>query len=139
MAETLGSLIDKLIIVNLKQIHTNDQKRFTNLRSQKDSLVREIDQFISCPPRCLVVPANKVYEGNVPKMLEAQTLGGMVTLLTEVNCYLWHKQEQVYDFVNVPADEKDGVIQSIATLNLQRNQCIEKIDREFERMLCTQK
>ena len=46
MAETLGSLCDKLIVVKLKQWHTKDQKRVKSLQIQERVLQQEIDEFV---------------------------------------------------------------------------------------------
>jgi len=42
MAETLGSLCDKLTIVKLKQWHSTDPERLKSLGSQEISLTDEI-------------------------------------------------------------------------------------------------
>ena len=49
-----------------------------------------------------------------------------------MNCELWHEQEKVYDFAAVPGDQKDAVVKQLAILNLQRNECIDRIDRAFQ-------
>ena len=46
MAETLGSLCDKLTIIKLKQFHTEDVKRLDSLNKQQGQLIEEIDKFI---------------------------------------------------------------------------------------------
>jgi len=51
--------------------------------------------------------------------------------LADVNCRLWHVQERVYDFEDVPAEKKDGVVKQLALLNLERTQCIDQIDSTF--------
>jgi hypothetical protein len=48
-----------------------------------------------------------------------------------VNCALWHEQEKVYEFANVAAQEKDAVVSRLASLNLERNDCIDRIDVLF--------
>ncbi len=42
MAETLGSLCDKLTIVKLKQFHTVEETRLATLREQAANLCEEI-------------------------------------------------------------------------------------------------
>ncbi len=72
MAETLGSLCDKLTIVKLKQYHTEDSKRLESLAHQELQLREEIDTYITeavrgvIPAEKLVFSSNKVYkkEGN---------------------------------------------------------------------------
>ncbi len=138
MAETLGSLCDKLTIVKLKQYHTSDQTRLTALASQERNLCAEIDVFArdavagSIPPERLSIPAHKVYkkEGNDFTPVSGG-IGHVFAELASVNCQLWHEQEKVYEFEMVPAEQKDYVVKQLAILNLRRNQCIDAIDRQF--------
>jgi hypothetical protein len=73
MAETLGSLCDKLTVVKLKQWHSEDAERQKSLAEQEVQLRNEIDEFISqavtgkIPAERLTFASNKVYkeEGNV--------------------------------------------------------------------------
>jgi outer membrane lipoprotein SlyB len=138
MAETLGSLCDKLTSVKLKQWHSDDQARLQSLSQQETQLQQEIDELVagavtgSIPSSRLTFAANKVYkrEGNeVAAVVGA--IGGVFAQLAQVNCALWHEQEKVYEFEKVPADGKDAVVKQLALLNLQRNQCIDRIDRAF--------
>jgi hypothetical protein len=73
MAETLGSLCDKLTIVKLKTWHSEQQpKRIRSLATQEQQLREEIDASIAdaasdrIPVERLTFAANKVYrkEGN---------------------------------------------------------------------------
>ncbi len=139
MAETLGTLSDKLTIVKLKQYHTEDEERLQSLARQAEQLQGEIDEFIEgalsgkIPSEKLTFAANKVYkkEGN-----ETQEIGGSVgeifSLLADTNCRLWHVQEKVYEFESIPVEEKDGVIKELAILNLERNKCIDEMDKVFQ-------
>jgi ribosomal protein L44E len=128
MAETLGSLCDKLTIVKLKQYHTEDAARLQSLSSQEKQLQEEINGFVkdavdgNIPADRLTFSANKVFkkEGNE---------------LARVNCDLWHEQEKVYEFEKVEAAEKDIVVKKLAVLNLERNKCIDAIDRQFQSMV----
>jgi hypothetical protein len=136
MAETLGSLCDKLTIVKLKQWHTDDAARTASLHAQEQQLSAEIDEFLKKAARGdiareqLSFAANKVYkkEGNAVAAVSGG-IGELFARLAHVNCALWHQQEKVYEFDKVPADEKDEVIKQLALLNLERNECIDGIDR----------
>jgi hypothetical protein len=138
MAETLGSLCDKLTIVKLKQWHSEDPTRLQSLDQQERRLASEINEFVraavagNIPAEHLTFPANKVYkqQGNSTTTI-AGRIGELFSRLARVNCDLWHEQEKVYDFEKVPAAEKDKVVKQLALLNLERNQCIDGIDREF--------
>ena len=138
MAETLGSLCDKLTTVKLKLWHTDDPERRQSLAAQEKQLNREIDEFVGgaisgdIPLERLTFASNKVYkkDGNVvPEMLGS--LGETFAQLAETVCKLWHVQEKVYEFDAIPMDHKDGVIKELAVVNLERNQCIDRLDEQF--------
>ena len=142
MAETLGSLCDKLTIVKLKQYHTEDPVRLSSLNEQQLQLQEEIQDFVSdainglIPLNKLTFKANKVFkkEGNETSAISG-SIGEMFAKLAEINCELWHEQEKVYDFENVNSDEKNHVINRLAILNLERNNCIDLIDNGFKESL----
>jgi hypothetical protein len=135
MAETLGSLCDKLTIVKLKQFHSNDIERLNSLNKQQEQLIEEIDRFLYDAVSGIIsveklsFAANKVYKeaGNEIKAITGN-LGEVFSELAKVNCDLWHEQEKVYEFETVPATEKDIVVKKLAILNLERNQCIDTIN-----------
>lgn len=138
MAETLGSLCDKLTIVKLKQFHSQDLERLKSLGTQENQLQQEIDAFVDgalrgkIPVERLTFASNKVFkkEGNLVSEVQG-SIGEVFARLAEVNCHLWHEQEKVYEFEMVPMEEKDTVVKQLALLNLDRNQCIDQIDRQF--------
>jgi hypothetical protein len=138
MAETLGSLCDKLTVVNLKIWHSDDPARLASLSGQAKNIQDEMDEFVAdalkgnIPPERLTFASNKVYvkKGNEVEEIEG-SIGAVFSKLAEVNCRLWHEQEKVYEFQKVPADQKDSVVKGLAILNLQRNKCIDSIDRQF--------
>lgn len=142
MAETLGSLCDKLTVVKLKQFHSNDMERLKSLGIQEKQLKDEIDGFIGdaiagqIPPERLTFAANKVYkeEGNIVADVLG-SIGEVFSRLAFVNCTLWHEQEKVYDFENVPMEEKDKVVKELALLNLERTKCIDQIDLNFRLLI----
>src|SRR5258708_14886410 len=98
MAETLGSLCDKLTIVKLKQYHSEDAKRLMSLMQQEQQLTEEINQFISdafagvIPKEKLSFASNKVYkvEGNETRKIKGN-MGELFAELAKVNCDLWHE------------------------------------------------
>lgn len=140
MAETLGTLADKLTTVQLKLWHTEDPERTRSLELQQKQLQDEMNQFVGAalagdiPIEKLTFAANKVYkkEGNVVPEFQG-TIGELFSQLAKVNCRLWHVQEKVYEFEQVPMDEKDEVVKQLAIVNLERNQCIDRLDQEFQR------
>ena len=144
MAETLGTLADKLTTVKLKLWHTEDAQRTESLKLQEKQLQAEMDELVRAaisgeiPAERLTFAANKVYKKDGNEMREfAGTVGQLFSQLAEVNCRLWHVQEKVYDFEKIPVSEKDQVIKQLAVVNLERNQCIDKLDEEFRKAIET--
>ena len=142
MAETLGSLCDKLTIVKLKQFHSEDPERLASLAAQEAQLRQEVDAFLGdaiagrIAPERLTFRANKVYkaEGNPVAAVDG-SIGAVFARLADVNCRLWHEQEKVYEFERVPADQKDAVVKQLALLNLERTRCIDAIDAALLRLV----
>ena len=139
MAETLGSLCDKLTVVKLKQWHSEKPDRLESLAGQENQLKEEIDTFLAdafagrIAPERLTFAANKVYrqEGNpVPEVMGG--IGAVFSHLAEVNCHLWHEVDKGYEIEKVPIGEQAGIIKQLAVLNLERTRCIDQIDREFQ-------
>lgn len=138
MAETLGMLCDKLTIVKLKQFHTEDSDRSVSLEEQAKQLQKEIDEYVinavsgRIESAKLTFASNKVFksEGNETEEVQGN-IGEVFYLLADVNCKLWHEQEKVYEFEKVPVELKDGVVKKLALLNLERNKCIDAINRQL--------
>ena len=143
MAETLGSLCDKLSIVKLKQYHCDNEQKAQSLVTQEQQLVSEMDAFMAgalsgrIPLERLSFSANKVYKqaGNELSPVPESSIGAAFAELCKVNCDLWHEQEKVYEFEAVPAEDKNGVVKQLALLNLRRNQCIDAIDKVLIRQV----
>ena len=136
MAETLGSLCDKLTIVKLKQWHSDKPEKLQSLDLQEKQLVEEIDEFVSLAisgeiiPERLTFSANKVY----PKFNESSIVGGLgelIAKLADANSKVWHEQEKAYSFDSVPASEKDQVVKNLMVFNLERSRCMDQIDLLF--------
>jgi hypothetical protein len=142
MAETLGMLCDKLTIVKLKQYHTDNAEKLASLENQAMQLRNEIDEYIhdavekKIPVERMSFASNKVYkeEGNKVSNVIGN-FGEIIYQLADVNCRLWHEQEKVYDFKNVPMEEKDKVVNRLAVLNLERNKCIDAINNLLIEMI----
>jgi hypothetical protein len=142
MAETLGSLCDKLIIVNLKIWHIDDEAKLSSLSKQVIAIQDELNEFMedafkgSIPQDKLTFASNKIYskKGNDIEEIEG-SIGVIFSKLAEVNCELWHEQEKVYEFEKVPVEQKNGVVKGLALLNLKRNKYIDLIDMQFSDMV----
>jgi len=142
MAETLGSLCDKLTIVKLKQFHSEDRDRLRSLGTQEKQLQDEINEYFvaamtgQIPLEGLTFAANKIYkeEGNIVPDVQGN-IGEVFAQLATVNCDLWHEQEKVYEFEKILPDEKNKVVKSLALLNLERNNCIDAINKQFQEVV----
>jgi len=143
MAETLGSLCDKLSVVKLKQYHCDSEQKAQSLLLQESQLVQEMDLFLAdaasgvIPVERLTFSANKVYKqaGNELSSVPENSIGQAFSELSKVNCDLWHEQEKVYEFEAVPTEKKNEVVKQLALLNLRRNQCIDAIDRTLVQLI----
>jgi hypothetical protein len=142
MAETLGMLCDKLTIVKLKQYHTDETGKLNSLNQQALQLQGEIDNFIADTLKGnigidkLTFASNKVYkkEGNETKEIIGN-IGEVFSQLADVNCRLWHEVEKGYNISAIPPEEKDKLINNLAVLNLERNNCIDAIDLKFQQLI----
>lgn len=151
MAETLGSLIDKLTIKDLREYHLKEMlktksKKFSCaeieekvrlLEKQKKNLILEIEGFIAAAIRGRVKLREeklKLYNpketiGRIPAL---DTLGEAMSCLAQKNLELWHLEDE--------ARRKDVSLSYIGKIkgqidfaNQQRNDLIDKIDELFER------
>jgi hypothetical protein len=106
---------------------------------QEIQLQDEMNKFVRdaitghIPVSRLCFAANKIFkrEGNVVGDVRG-TIAEVFSRLADVNCRLWHEQEKVYDFEKVVAVAKDAVVKQLALLNLERNMCIDQIDKQFQ-------
>lgn len=143
MAETLGSLCDKLSIVQLKNYHNEDLIKEKSLKLQIDQLIKEIDEYFfkalnrEIDFEKLVFKSNKVH--NMGELLlnekKSSSLGKLISNLSNTNCLLWHEQEKIYEFENVPNDKKNDVIKKVAILNLERTKYIDLIDENLQKSI----
>jgi len=142
MAETLGTLCDKLTIVKLKQYHSEDKEKLLSLEQQQNQLTVEIEEFTLdavsgvIPINKLTFQSNKVFKGQGNKIQDIKgTIGNVFGKLAEINCMLWHEQEKMYEFEIVPVSEKDRVVKQLVVLNLERTRCIDVIDDFFVKLI----
>ena len=153
MAETLGSLVDKLTIKDIRECHVRQMlnagdKKFSRraltgklqiLAAQKRGLVKAIDAFIvtACTGTVLLKDEKiKLYNalrdmGRIPR---SKSLGGAISGLANKNLELRHLEDE--------ARRTDVGLQYIGTIkrkidvaNQQRNDFIDKIDELFAEKL----
>ena len=113
-----------------------------SLAGQQARLEEEIDAFVGAaaggalPLDRLTFPSNKVYKRDGNAIAEVQgAIGAVFARLAATNCELWHEQEKVYDIDAVPLDQRTPLVKRLAVLNLERTECIDRIDTHFRRLV----
>lgn len=139
MAETLGSLCDKLAIVIMKQHHATDPAMQQSLAQQAQQLEEEIDTLIigavshEIPLERLGFASNKIYKKSTNTVAEVRgSLAQLIAHLMAITAKLWYVQEKIYAIEEVPVQEKDSVVKQQATLNLERNHCMDAINEALK-------
>ena len=144
MAETLGSLVDKLSIKNLRIWHLDEaleQKNasdFAELKARRDladkqrqNLVNEINDFLVSAFKgevCIRDEKIKLYANtNVSSSDSIKKLGEAVSELAIRNIKLWHCEDEVRrtDLADV---EIVKIKRKIDTTNQERNDLMDKVD-----------
>ena len=144
MAETLGSLVDKLSIKNLRIWHLDvalEQKNasdFAELKARRDladkqrqNLVNEINDFLVSAFKgevCIRDEKIKLYANtNVSSSDSIKKLGEAVSELAIRNIELWHCEDEVRrtDLADV---EIVKIKRKIDTTNQERNDLMDKVD-----------
>lgn len=153
MAETLGSLLDKLAIKNLREYHLREMykeknKKFSSreikerlniLQRQKRKLIQEIERFIVSAIKGKVLLKDeklKLYNpseimGRIPAV---ENLGEAISYLAKKNAELWHLEDEARRS-NVSLSYVGKTKRKIDLANQQRNDFIDKIDALFEKMI----
>lgn len=153
MAETLGSLVDKLTIKDIREFFLCKMMiekigEFSNkelksklliLRKQKCSLKNEIDNFILNSIKSKVVLKDeklKLYNarkdmGSIP---QSALLGESISGLARKNLELWNLEDQARR-KDVNLSYIGGIKRKIDLCNQQRNDYIDRIDELFEKKI----
>lgn len=138
MAETLGSLVDKLTIKNIRLNNLRkkgSKKKIDIVQSQRKELIEEMNQFLArALKRKIKLKDEKVKLYKQPKVEEKilATLGALVDRLCQKNMQLWHLEDEARR-----SDVNDAYIgrikRKIDITNLSRNDLIDRIDELLER------
>jgi hypothetical protein len=151
--ETLGSLVDKLTIKDIREFHLRQmledkdnkfpknefKKKLEVLSDQKSALKQEIDDFIILASKGKTILKDeklKLYNavkdiGRIPK---TKSLGGAISGLAQKNLELWHLEDEARR-KDVNLSYIGEVKRKIDLTNQQRNDFIDKIDELFERKI----
>lgn len=150
MAETLGSLVDKLTIKDIREFHIrqmidcNDKKfskkeleaKLAVLKAQKKELKIEIDGFVrSCIAKGCAAKDQKLKLYNAVKdmgrIAHTDSLGEAVSGLAMKNLELWHLEDEARR-ADVGLDYIGGIKKKIDRVNQQRNDYMDRIDELLE-------
>lgn len=157
MAETLGSLIDKLTIKNLREYHLKEMikrrdKKFTAaelkvkvalLEKQKAQLMDEVEAFVCAAAAGKIVLRDeklKLYNpraqmDRIPKMTR---VAEAIAALSDKNSELWHLEDEARR-TDVSLEFIGSVKRKIDLANQQRNDIIDRIDCLLEETLAAAK
>ena len=150
MAETLGSLIDKLSIKNLRYWHLDEDAQARDVSDpqkqelmdkmelvdrQRKELLEEIDVFLSSALAGEVRIRDekvKLYKNlNVTSAENVNHLGEAVSKLAMSNIKLWHLEDEVRR-EDLPDTDIVKTKRKIDTNNQERNNFMDKVDEILE-------
>ncbi|NQT30496.1 MAG: DUF4254 domain-containing protein [Candidatus Saganbacteria bacterium] len=146
MAETLGSLVDKLTIKKIRSLHLEKAKTSPKIkraqeivRQQITDLVLEIDDFLKKALKGnVVLREQKVKLYNNPpshlKLNKTRSLGRLVALLSQINKELWDLEDQVR-VKGIPYKRVAYCKKQIDLSNKNRNDTIDRIDEFLEQRI----
>jgi hypothetical protein len=143
MAETLGSLVDKLSIKNLRIWHLEEalekDSKSEELKGKRDladkqrqKLVQEINGFLVAALQgevCIRDEKIKMYTNtNVSSSDSIKKLGEAVSELAFRNIKLWHCEDEVRR-TDLADSEIVEIKRRIDTTNQERNDLMDKVDQ----------
>ena len=143
MAETLGSLVDKLSIKNLRIWHLEEalekDSKSEELKGKRDladkqrqNLVQEINGFLVAALQgevCIRDEKIKMYTNtNVSSSDSIKKLGEAVSELAFRNIKLWHCEDEVRR-TDLADSEIVKIKRRIDTTNQERNDLMDKVDQ----------
>ena len=149
MAETLGSLVDKLTIKEIREFHINEMIRAHDvkfsrsqlvsklkvLHKQKDGLIGEINCLLAQALKTGTAVRDeklKLYNAvtDIGRIPPTHSLGEAISGLAGKNLELWHLEDEARR-KDVTLAYIGGIKKKIDLANQQRNDYIDKIDELF--------
>ena len=154
MAETLGSLLDKLTIKELREFHIKDflkrkrsgkdspqelRRKLGILRTQKRYLIREVEDFIGKAVKDrTIITDEKLKLYNKPNLRggigRLKNISSGIDKLAKKNIELWHLEDQARR-TDVDNSYIGRIKKRIDKANQQRNDLIDGIDQLFKRYI----
>ncbi len=151
MAETLGSLVDKLTIKSIREAQIKKmlkikKAKFTKselksklnlLQKQKRTLIREVEAFIAAAINGKIALKDeklKLYNDpkDIGKIGKISSLAGAIDGLCRKNMQIWELEDQARR-KDKPLSYIGGVKRRIDLANQQRNDFIDTIDQILSR------
>jgi len=142
LAETLGSLVDKLAIKNIRLSNLRKEKKKSRkkidiVQTQRRDLIEEMNQFLAQAFKGKVKLKDekvKLYRQARVEGKIYRTLGALVDHLSQTNIQLWHLEDEARR-----SDVDDAYIgrikRKIDIVNQSRNDLIDRIDELLERKI----
>ena len=153
MAETLGSLIDKLTIKSIREFYLSKslkakkskfpkqelKQKMKLLKKQKALQLKEIDEFITLAlSRKITLREEKIKLYNKPedigRIAKSEKLSKAIEGLSRKNIELWHLEDEARR-TDMPLSYIGKIKKKIDPTNQQRNDFIDKIDELFEKAI----
>ena len=153
MAETLGSLVDKLAIKSIREFHIKKilqsvklgvskkelNNKFKILISQKKALIKEIQEFIVAAANDKVIlREDKLKLYNKPdivgKIGKVKSVAEAIDSLAKKNLQLWNLEDEARR-QDKPLSYIGRIKQKIDISNQQRNDLIDAVDELLEKII----
>ena len=151
MAETLGSLVDKLAIKSIREFHIKKaqcsvklcaskkelSKKLEILINQKKALIKEIQEFIAAAAKGeVILREDKLKLYNKPEIVgkigSVRSVAKAIDGLAKKNSQLWNLEDDARR-EDRPLSYIGTVKKKIDKVNQQRNDFIDMIDKLFEK------
>ena len=141
--ETLGSLIDKLTIKNIRLFYLKrkkDKKKTKIVKKQIELIQDEIEGFLSLAIKGKILLVTdeklKLYNIGIKKQKFKSQLSSLIDSLSQINITLWHLEDEVRR-KNMPDSYIVKIKRKIDKNNQIRNDLIDGIDKLLERKIHT--
>jgi hypothetical protein len=135
--DTIGSLVDKLSILEIRRDHTTDPESLRVLDESAERLKNEINETVSkilkgeiCDEWTIKQPKLKNYAHQDNAIQKSEGLAKVIQNLIDANIHLWNiedtrRDKSLADSVRLEAADQ------ISVWNKKRNDAMDNIDKEM--------
>jgi hypothetical protein len=153
MAETLGSLIDKFTIKEIRKYHLNEMLKAKNkkfsaceiktkvalLDKQISAMTGEIDSYVNEAMKGKIRLRDeklKIYNAreDMNRIVQVHSIGFAMSGLAQKNLELWHLEDEARR-KDVGLEYIGGIKRKIDLANQQRNDYIDRIDELLDKIV----